>query len=301
MLDNEIDIQQLLQTVSEIARADAMDDIVDLLLKARATIQQTHYDNWNGGTYGFTVYLEVDIKTFIYYRNKIETFETQIKDRFGVVTRHWENEYIYQVSIVPKSYGVGSPMPNPHRRLSATENKRRDDLAAYLEKASEDELIKEILLPLFRQLGFHRITFAGHKDKALEYGKDIWMKHLLPTQHVLYFGVQVKKAKLDSSEITQTGNANVAEVLNEATMMLGHEIFDTELNRRVLVDHAFIISGGEITKAAKNWIGERLDAHKRSQIMFMDRNDILDLYVVTNLPLPDSALPDPNPNDDLPF
>ena len=36
---------------------------------------------------------------------------------------------------------------------------------------SEDELIEDILLPLFRQLGFHRITAVGHKDKALEYGK----------------------------------------------------------------------------------------------------------------------------------
>src|SRR5713101_1677911 len=39
-------------------------------------------------------------------------------------------------------------------------------------------------------------------------------------------------------------------------MMLGHEIFDPETNRRVLVDHAFIVAGGEITKQAKNWLGE---------------------------------------------
>jgi hypothetical protein len=56
-------------------------------------------------------------------------------------------------------------------------------------------LIEEILLPLFRQLGFHRITAAGHQDKALEYGKDIWMRYTLPTQHYLYFGLQVKKGQ----------------------------------------------------------------------------------------------------------
>lgn len=38
-------------------------------------------------------------------------------------------------------------------------------------------------------------------------------------------------------------------------MMLAREIFDPETNRRVLVDHAFIIAGGEITKAARNWLG----------------------------------------------
>ena len=76
------------------------------------------------------------------------------------------------------------------------ELKRREQLLAYLKETSEDTLIEDVLLPLFRQLGFHRITAAGHKDKQLEYGKDVWMKFTLPTLHVLYFGMQVKKGKL---------------------------------------------------------------------------------------------------------
>jgi hypothetical protein len=51
------------------------------------------------------------------------------------------------------------------------------------------------------------------------------------------------------------------------------------------------VAGGEITKAARNWIGNNLDASKRSQIMFLDRDDILNLYVVANLPLPAAAIP----------
>lgn len=90
-----------------------------------------------------------------------------------------------------KNVATGSPVTlvpaNPHRPFSAEELARREELAAALDVASEDELIEEILLPLFRQLGFQRITAAGHKDKALEYGKDVWMRFTLPTQHVLYF------------------------------------------------------------------------------------------------------------------
>lgn len=180
---------------------------------------------------------------------------------------------------------------NPHRPFSPAEVQRRTDLAAYLDTCSEDDLIEDVLLPLFRQLGFHRITAAGHKDKALEYGKDVWMRYTLPTQHRLYFGIQAKKGKLDASGVTKTGNHNVAEIHNQVLMMLHHEIFDPEHNKRVLVDHAFIVAGGEITKAARNWIGNALDASKRSQIMFIDRDDILNLYVVTNLPLPAAAIP----------
>lgn len=180
--------------------------------------------------------------------------------------------------------------PNPHRPFSAAELKKREALVQYLEPASEDEFIEEILLPLFRQLGFHRITAAGHKDKALEYGKDIWMKFVLPTQHVLYFGLQAKRDKLDAAGDSKAATRNVAEIHNQALMMLGHEIFDPETSKRVLVDHAFIVAGGEITKAARNWLGNKLDATKRSQIMFMDRDDIINLYVVTSLPFPAGAI-----------
>jgi hypothetical protein len=194
-------------------------------------------------------------------------------------------------------------MANPHRPFTPSEVERRGQLRAYLGKCSEDELIEEVLLPLFRQLGFHRITAAGHKDKALEYGKDVWMKYTLPTQHVLYFGIQAKRGKLDSSGVSTN---NVAEIHNQVSMMLGHEIFDPELSRRVLVDHAFIVAGGEITKQARNWIGNKLDASKRAQVMFMDRDDILDLFVVNNLPLPKGARPAVTSSwedldDDVPF
>lgn len=178
------------------------------------------------------------------------------------------------------------PSENPHRPFTEDELKKRELLVNFLERCSEDELIEKVLLPLFRILGFQRITVAGHKDKALEYGKDIWMKFTLPTQHIIYFGIQVKKGKLDSSGMTKAGNHNIAEIYNQTTMMLGHEIFDPETNKRVLVDHAYIIAGGEITKAARNWLGNKLDANKRSQIIFMDKEDILNLFTVNLIEVP---------------
>lgn len=201
-----------------------------------------------------------------------------------------------------RSGAVGNESTSPHRPLSPVEIEKRNQLISYLDQCSEDDLIEHVLLPLFRQLGFTRITSAGHKDKALEYGKDIWMKFTLPTQHVIYFGIQVKKGKLDSSGVTKGGQANVAEIHNQVLMMLGHEIFDSELSRRVLVDHAFIVAGGEITKAARNWIGGKLDQSKRSQILFMDREDIVNLFVVSPLTSPQVPRKAPIQFDDpIPF
>ena len=38
------------------------------------------------------------------------------------------------------------------------------------------------------------------------------MRYTLPTQHLLYFGIQAKKGKIDASGVTKAGNANVAEI-----------------------------------------------------------------------------------------
>ena len=221
--------------------------------------------------------------------------------REGFEAFYAEDKRCYLRHIATKT--VVSTATNPHRPFSASELKRREQLLVYLDTASEDEIIDEVLLPLFRQLGFHRITASGHKDKALEYGKDVWMRFTLPTQHVLYFGIQAKKGKINSAGITKESSANVAEIHNQVAMMLGHEIFDPEIGKRVLVDHAFIVAGGEITKAARNWLGNKLDASKRSQLLFMDRDDILNLYIVTNLPLPKGAMTEVSTaeDDELPF
>lgn len=180
---------------------------------------------------------------------------------------------------------------------SAKEAKRREEINNYLSAVSEDEFIEKILYPLFRQLGFIRISITGHKDKSLEFGKDIWMKFQLPTQHYIYFGAQVKIGKLDSAG--KSKNTNITEILNQVRMMLDHPVFDPETNRQNLLDHVFVISAGEITKQAKNWLAHHLDQNSRRHILFMDRDDIVDLVVETNLALPVEK--EELEDDDLPF
>jgi hypothetical protein len=157
--------------------------------------------------------------------------------------------------------------------LSPQEKEQREKLAKFLDRVSEDEFIEEVLVPLFQRLTFRRVSPAGHKDKSLEFGKDLWMKFQIPTGHWLYFCAQVKKDKIDSSNAS--GERNVASVLNQARMAFTHPIFDPEANCKVLLDHLFIISAGEITKQAKEWLGQQLDDSQRRQIIFMDRDELL--------------------------
>lgn len=208
--------------------------------------------------------------------------------REGFEGFYGEDDILYVRHV--KTRTVSTPV-NIYRPLTVAEQHKRELLIAYLDKCSEDDLITEVLLPMFRHLGYQRITSVGHKDKALEYGKDLWMRYKLPTEHIIYFGIQAKRGKLDSAGATRGSNANIAEIHNQVLMMLGHEIFDADTNCKVLVDHALIVAGGEITKAARNWLGGVLDKSQRSQIMFMDRDHILNLYTAHRLELPRAAQP----------
>ena len=201
-----------------------------------------------------------------------------------------------------RSGSAARPGPVVNRALSQPELEHRRRLESYLDQASEDDLINNVLLPLFQTLNFQRISITGHVDKSLEYGKDIWMKFLLPTRHWIYFGLQVKRGKINAAAGSK--NVGVTEIYNQVTMMLGHEIFDPETNKKHLIDHAVIVAGGTITKQAKHWLGERLSASQRSQILFMDRSDILHLCVIHQVPTPseqEGAKASSGYNDGLPL
>lgn len=213
-------------------------------------------------------------------------------DDAGVVVQHTESKATSEPI-------VGTPT----RAWSAEEHVKRTRLAAHLQKLSEDEFTENVLVPILTQASFVRISVAGHLDKALEYGKDVWMRYRLPTGHWLYFAIQAKIGKVDSSG---RSTSNVSELLNQARMALGHEIFDPELNKNVLVDHVYLATSGTITKAAKNWIGQRMDRESRRSIMFLDREDVLNLALLTNAHLPGFAPESEKPvngsdGDDIPF
>jgi hypothetical protein len=187
-------------------------------------------------------------------------------------------------------------LPQRPRPLSREESAQRERLSEFLDNASEDEFTNKVLVPFFQRLGFHRVIAAGHKEKTLEFGNDLWMKFQLPTGHWLYFCAQIKKVKIDAKGVS---GGNVTEVMNQARMAMGYEIFDPDLNKKVLLDHLFIISAAEITRQARMWLAQHLDKEQRRQVIFMDRDEFLDhaARIVSELPLK----PVESKDDGIPF
>lgn len=125
------------------------------------------------------------------------------------------------------------------------------------------------------------------------------MKYQLPTGHWLYFCAQVKKDKIDSNNAS--GSRNVSAVLAQARMAIDHPIHDPEVNRKVLLDNLFLISAGEITKAARAWLVEQLDAGQRRHIIFMDCEEFLDQSARILLHLRVGQTSYATADDDIPF
>lgn len=186
------------------------------------------------------------------------------------------------------------------RPLSQEEIEQRQKLTMFLASASEDQFIEQVLVPLFQRLGFRRVTPTGHSDRSLEFGKDLWMKYQLPTGHWIYFCAQVKKDRIDSNNAS--AQKNVANILTQARMAIDHPIHDPEINRMVLLDHLYLISAGDITKAARSWMAQQLDSSQRRHIIFMDREEFLDqsARILLDLTVAEKETSD-IPDDDIPF
>ena len=69
-------------------------------------------------------------------------------------------------------------------------------------------------------------------------------------------------------------------------MMLKHPVWDPETNKRNLLDHVFIACAGEITKQAREWLGDHLDQESRRHVLFLEREDILNIAAGISLPVP---------------
>ena len=82
-------------------------------------------------------------------------------------------------------------------------------------------------------------------------------------------------------------------------MAIDHPIFDPDANRKVLLDHIYIISAGEITRPARAWLVERLDSGQRRHVIFMDRDEFLDpsARILLDLQLAEAA----TTTADIPF
>lgn len=95
------DLDSYLATTAEMLSADGAFDATDLLRLAEAQIEQTGYDNWNGGTNIWTLFLRISAREYAQLGAKREILEEQVSGRLKPVLEEASGDWV-SVKIVPK-------------------------------------------------------------------------------------------------------------------------------------------------------------------------------------------------------
>ncbi len=94
------DVEAYLSTVEELLVAEGMRDASEILRIANVLPQETGYDNWNGGTTIWTIYLRLEPGIYARLGTKHETIEKQINERLKTVLDQFTEDW-YSAKIVP--------------------------------------------------------------------------------------------------------------------------------------------------------------------------------------------------------
>lgn len=89
-----------LATVAEMLEVEGMQEALEILRSASARVEETGWDNWNGGTAIWTVYLQIDAKEYARVSSKKEVLEKQISERLSSVLGQFTDDW-YGVEIRP--------------------------------------------------------------------------------------------------------------------------------------------------------------------------------------------------------
>jgi len=93
--------EEILETVAEMLVADEMYEVADIIRQAQCDFEVTGYDNWNGGTDIYTLYVRMPVFDFAKVKNKQDSIEAQISERLQVVVGQISDDF-FSVSLVPK-------------------------------------------------------------------------------------------------------------------------------------------------------------------------------------------------------
>ncbi|MBI4803341.1 MAG: toll/interleukin-1 receptor domain-containing protein [Elusimicrobia bacterium] len=95
-------VSSIVATLSCIFKAQERKEYVKILDAASPAIEETEYDNWNGGTYYYTLFLEVSVEIFAMIESALSKHESEIAAKLQAVVRENGNHILNRVVIRPQ-------------------------------------------------------------------------------------------------------------------------------------------------------------------------------------------------------
>lgn len=95
------DLDKYLAATTQMLFAEGMHQTANLVRSADARVEETGFDNWNGGTTIWTVYLQIEPTEYARLSATLSAVQEQIDARLTAVLKQFSNDW-YNVTIVPK-------------------------------------------------------------------------------------------------------------------------------------------------------------------------------------------------------
>lgn len=99
------DLEPLLATVARLLAADGAAREVAVLANGTARLEETGYDNWNGGVYYYDLCLETPPYLYSQLADHVETVEANIREYALLALRPYPSEILNRVVIAPALTG----------------------------------------------------------------------------------------------------------------------------------------------------------------------------------------------------
>jgi hypothetical protein len=114
--------EEIVETVHRMLIAARQHEAAGLLQKSRVRFEETGYDNWNGGTFTFTMYVQISPEAFVLLGDRREGVEKEINEALSATVKPMSDNW-FSVSIAPLVVGLrgrpdlqGSPLSRKVRR-----------------------------------------------------------------------------------------------------------------------------------------------------------------------------------------
>lgn len=95
------DPEFILGTLARLFAADGAAREVAVLTYSTPELVETNYDNWNGGTTSYSLYLHVPLNLYPQLQEGMELIEQAICDKAQIFLDHFPNDHLSLVKIVP--------------------------------------------------------------------------------------------------------------------------------------------------------------------------------------------------------
>lgn len=160
----EQELTQLLSLLKRKVQLKGLTRESQVVSTATAELIQEGYDNWNGGQYYYTLYLDVSIEILVEIESQLEEVESTLLEEAKSVRRGASNEHISEVKIRPAAEAAvpGIPLSEANvREVSASlwaPNTFRIFISHVSAKKSAAHALRQALLE------FGISAFVAHDD-----------------------------------------------------------------------------------------------------------------------------------------